>query len=116
MAEPLPKPFNYLFRKGGRRAGRGLLFTILAYQEGQAIISPKTSGEAIEIPVTRIYIQRLDRPSPARYYDISSRQVQAQLWGYLSTRAYVGRTFTVDAHGYKPSKQFSLRVMPSATA
>jgi hypothetical protein len=112
MAEALPKPFNYLFRKGGHRAGRGLRFAILAYLEGVATISPKTSGEAIEIPVTRLYIQRLDRPSPARYYDISSRQVQAQLSGYLSTRAFVGRQFTVEAHGYKPSKQFSLRVMP----
>lgn len=116
MAEALPKPFNYLFRKGGRRAGRGLLFAIIAWQEGAATISPKTSGEAITIPVTRIHIQRLDRPSPARYYDISSRQVQAQLFGYLSTQSYAGRTFTVDAHGYKPSKQFSLRVMPEVQA
>ena len=112
MAEPLPKPFNYLFRKGGRRAGKGLRFAILAYQEGTATISPKTAATPIEILVTRIYIQRLDRPSPARYYDISSRQVQAQLSGYLQTRAFVGRQFTVDAHGYKPSKQFSLRVEP----
>jgi hypothetical protein len=112
MAEPLPKPFNYLFRKGGARAGRSLRFAIVAYQEGVASIVPKSSGQAVEIPVVRLHIQRLDRPSPARYYDISSRQVQAQLWGYLTTRAFVGRQFTVDAHGFKPSKQFSLRVEP----
>ena len=88
MAEPLPKPFNYLFRKGGRRAGSGLRFAILAYLEGVATISPKSTGEAIEIPVTRLYIQRLDRVSPARYYDISSRQVQAQLSGYLSNARF----------------------------
>jgi hypothetical protein len=116
MADPLPKPFNYLFRKGGRRAGVGLRFAILAYQEGVATISPKSSAVPIEIPVTRIYIQRLDRPSPARYYDISSKQVQAQLSGYLSTRAFVGRQFTVDAHGFKPSKQFSLGVAPLGSA
>lgn len=114
MPETLPRPFNYLFRKGGRRAGSGLLFRILAWQNGSAVITPKTSGIAQEIPVLRIHVQRLDRTSPARYYDISSRQVQAQLFGYLETGNYVGRTFTLDAHGFKPSKQFSLRSTPAS--
>ena len=116
MPEPLAKPYNYLFRKGGRRAGSGLLFRIFAYQEGSAVITPKATGQATEIPVVRLFIQRLDRPSPVRYYDISSRQVQAQLFGYLLSHTFIGRTFAVDAHGFKPSKQFSLRVTPDAAA
>lgn len=116
MPETLPRPLNFLFRKGGARAGSSLLFRIFAWQEGSAVITPKATGQAIEIPVTRIFIQRLDRPSPVRYYDISSRQVQAQLFGYLQSHTFIGRTFALDAHGYKPSKQFSLRVMPEAAA
>jgi len=114
MPEALPKPYNYLFRKGGRRAGSGLLFRIFAWQEGAAIITPKATGQPIEIPVTRLFVERLDKRSPVRYYDISSRQVQAQLFGYLQSHTFIGRTFAVDAHGFKPSKQFSLRVMPES--
>lgn len=112
MAETLPRPYNYLFRRGGRRAVSSLSFRIIAYREGVATITPKATGLPIEIPVTRVYIERLDRPSPARYYDISSRQVQAQLFGYLATGNYIGRTFSVDAYGVKPSKQFALRSTP----
>jgi hypothetical protein len=112
--ETLPKPYNYLFRKGGYRAGSSLVFRILAWQEGQATITPKATGQPIDIPVYRLFMQRLDRPSPARYYDISSRQVQAQLFGYLFSHTFIGRVFAVDAHGYKPSKQFSVRVMPES--
>jgi hypothetical protein len=109
----LPKPYNWLFRKGGRRAGKGPTFRIIASQVGTAVIVPKASGVEVEIPVTRIFIQRLDKTTPVRYYDISSKVVQAQLSGYLTTGGYIGRTFSLDAHGYKPSKQFSLRSMPA---
>ena len=116
MPETLPRPYNYLFRKGGSRAGSSLLFRIFAWQEGQATIIPKATGQPIDIPIVRLFVQRLDKPSPVRYYDISSRQVQAQLFGYLQSHTFIGRTFALDAHGYKPSKQFSLRVMPEAAA
>src|SRR5215472_15572738 len=114
MPEALAKPYSYLFRKGGRRAGSGLLFRIFAYQEGSAVITPKATGLATEIPVLRLFIERLDKRSPVRYYDVSSRQVQAQLFGYLQSHTFIGRTFAVDAHGFKPSKQFSLRVTPES--
>jgi hypothetical protein len=113
MAEVLPKPYNWLFRKGGRRAGKGPTFRIIASQVGTAVIVPKATNTPIEIPVTRIFIQRLDRSTPVRYYDISSKVVQAQLAGYLSTGGYIGREFSLDAHGFKPSKQFSLLSMPA---
>lgn len=116
MPETLPKPYVYLFRKGGRRAGSGLQFRIIAWRDGSATITPKATGVPREIPVLRVYIQRLDKLTPVRYYDISSRQVQAQLFGYLVTGAYVGRSFTIQAHGFKPSKQFAVQSTPAEAA
>lgn len=108
----LPKPYIYLHRRGGPRDTGGPRFRIIAWSQGEAQITPKGASAPILIPILRLYIQRLDKPTNAPYYDISSSRLQAQLLGYLRTQSYAGKEFSIRAVGRKPKKVLGLSVRP----
>lgn len=108
--EELAKPYNFLHRQGGPKDTGGPRFTIYAWSKGVVQFTPKGSLAPVVRPVTRIWIRRLDKPSPAPYYDLSSQVLQAQLAGYLETNNFAGRVFSIRVSGRKPMKQFGLNV------
>lgn len=108
----LQAPFNYLYRRTGRRGGPGPVFQVLSWALDDATFSPKGAVFPVTKPVLRVWIRRLDKSSRAPYYDISAANLQAQLLGYLRTGAYSGLQFSVRAHGGGRSKRFGLNVKP----
>ena len=105
-------PYNYLHRRGGKAGGVGPRFQIYAWAQGTAVFTPKGEPTPIEAPIVRIWIRRLDKPSPVPYYDISSSRLQAQLLPYLTTQSYTGKEFSIRSVGYKPHKTLGLSVKP----
>lgn len=71
---------------------------------------PPTPGTPItvRIPVLRVFGQRIDRPSPLHYWDISSKRLQADLLPRLQTHAGGVLGVTITANGYKPTKVYSV--------
>jgi hypothetical protein len=108
----LSKPYNWLHTRGGHRVAPGPRFAVLAWMRGDVTFQPKGQPAPTTREITRVWIQRLDKPNRVPYYDISSHHVQAQLAGYLDTQTFVGLEFSIRAHGYKPHKAFGLHVRP----
>lgn len=82
------------------------------FMEQQGLTAPPPAGQPIykQIPVLRIFGTRLDKPSPATYWDISALTLQAQLLPMLTANA--GRPFviTLTANGYRPTKRYSIEM------
>ena len=74
------------------------------------LAEPPAAGTPItvRIPVLRVFGQRLDKPSPLHYWDISSKRLQADLLPRLQTHAGGVLSVTITASGYKPTKVFSV--------
>jgi hypothetical protein len=122
----LPEPYEFLDLE---HAG-SITLNIVSYELGTGIIHPTAitprqirlymmqNGLAappvagtpitIRIPVLRVHGQRIDQPSPLRYWDISSKRLQADLLPRLQTRAGGVLSVTITATGYKPTKVFSV--------
>src|ERR1700730_15896299 len=110
--------------------GHSIVLRIDRYEQGVTTIHPKTitprdvrihmqqnglseppaAGSPIykQIPVLRVFGTRLDKPSQARYWDISSLRLQADLMPRLVANEGFGLTVTITALGEKPTKQFSV--------
>ena len=76
----------------------------------QGLSAPPVAGTPItvRIPVLRVFGQRIDKPSPLSYWDISSKRLQADLVPRLQTRAGSVLSVVITATGYKPTKIFSV--------
>jgi len=76
----------------------------------QGLSEPPAAGVPItvRIPVLRVFGQRIDKPSPLSYWDISSKRLQADLLPRLQTHAGGVLRVSITATGYKPTKVFSV--------
>jgi hypothetical protein len=110
--------------------GNSITLRIDRYEQGVTTIHPKTitprdvrihmqqnglseppvAGTPIykQIPVLRVFGTRLDKPSPTRYWDISSLTLQADLMPRLVANEGYGLTVTITAQGQKPTKRYSV--------
>jgi hypothetical protein len=80
------------------------------YMMQNGLSEPPTPGTpiSIRIPVLRVFGQRIDKPSPLHYWDISSKRLQADLLPRLQTHQGGVLSVTITATGYKPTKVFSV--------
>jgi hypothetical protein len=83
---------------------------IRLYMMQNGLSAPPVAGTpiTIRIPIIRVFGQRVDKPSPLHYWDISSKRLQADLLPRLQTRAGGVLSVTITANGYKPTKVFSV--------
>jgi hypothetical protein len=122
----LPEPYEFLDLE---HAG-SITLNITSYELGTGLIhptaitprqvrlhmmqnglsAPPVEGTpiTIRIPIIRVHGQRIDKPSPLSYWDISSKRLQADLLPRLQTRAGGVLSVTITATGYKPTKVFSV--------
>jgi len=122
----LPEPYEFLDLE---HAG-SITLNITSYEIGTALIHPvdpkprqvrlymmligsdvpPAPGTPItnRVAVMRVFGQRIDKPSPLHYWDISSKRLQADLLPRLQTRAGGVLSVTITATGYKPTKLFSV--------
>ena len=80
------------------------------YMMQNGLAAPPVAGTpiTIRIPIIRVFGQRIDKPSPLHYWDISSKRLQADLLPRLQTRAGGVLSVTITATGYRPTKVFSV--------
>lgn len=87
---------------------------IRLYMIQNSLTEPPTAGTpiSIRIPVLRVWGERLDAPSSAPYWDISSKTLQADLLPRLYAAAGAPLKVTLTANGVKPTKRYSVEVNP----
>ena len=126
LPSDLPEPYEFLdLEHGGSvtlniqsyQLGTGLIHPTAVtprhtrlYMMQNGLVEPPTPGTpmTIRVPVLRVFGQRIDKPSPLSYWDISSKRLQADLLPRLQMRAGGVLSVTITADGYKPTKQFSV--------
>jgi len=82
------------------------------HMDQRGLTEPPVAGTPItvDIPALRVYGERLDEFSPAKYWDITSLTLQADLLARLFASQGVSLTVTLTAHGYKPTKRYSVEI------
>lgn len=122
----LPGPYELL----DLEHGSSIMLTIHSWQQGWIEIHPKqpsprqirlmmlqkglTAAPApghpisVQVPALRLFATRLDKSSPAPYFDVTSLRLQANLIPRLQVAGGNPLTVTITADGYKPTKQFSV--------
>lgn len=125
----LDEPFEFL----DLHHGQTMTLRVDQYQDGTAIIHPVTitprhirihmdqhqltepppHGTPIhnEVPVLRLFGERLDSPSPAPYWDVSSKTLRADLLGRFNAGVMLPIVIELTANGAKPHKRYSVSVL-----
>src|SRR5271166_233676 len=110
--------------------GSAVRISISAWTDGEASIAPKvptarhvaihmaqnelTSAPppghpiTVVVPVLRVFMKRLDEPSPVPYYDISSKTLRAQMLPLLQSGIHRSKEFIISANGHAPLKRYSV--------
>lgn len=83
---------------------------IRIYMEQNELVEPPTPGTPIslKVPCLRVFGARVDKASPATYWDITSLTLQAALLPRLIGQNGQPVVLTFTAHGEKPTKRYSI--------
>ena len=83
---------------------------ITAYEEGEALISPKYEGAPAtkRVPCMRLHLAPGIKPTVPYYWDITSTTLIAGLRSLLRLPDYTEKTITIKKFGIAPKARFSL--------
>ena len=86
------------------------------YMTQQGITDPPAAGTpiSVETPVLRLFGKRIDQPSQASYWDISSKTARADLLARLMHGVALPALITLQANGAAPLKRYSITIAPGA--
>lgn len=115
--------------------GRTMVLRVTSLEDGSAVIHPRTPSPrhvaqhmaqkgldaapaagtpiSIETEVLRLHGQRLDEPSPAPYWDVSSKTLRADLLARSKAGLQTPFILTLTANGAAPYKRYSVMVAPA---
>lgn len=87
---------------------------VVSFERGSMVIHPRWAGAPSEklIPVLRVHLAEETKPYPPRYYDITSKTLQAQMLPLLMERGFERFEYVVTAYGVAPRKRFTLERLP----
>lgn len=113
--------------------GASITLRVESYADGAAVIHPRIVTDrhrrqhmdqrqltepppagtpiSVEVPVLRLFGARLDEPSPAPYFDTSSKTLRADLLTRMNGGAALPMIFRLTANGQKPHKRYSVEVL-----
>lgn len=80
-------------------------------QNDLATPPPPGTPISIEVPALRLLGQRVDEPSTAPYFDISSKTLRADLLARLTAGLPLPATIRLTANGQKPRKRYSVEIL-----
>jgi len=128
MSTNLEEPYEYL----DLHPGDNFTLRVESYRDGTAVIHPKSPTPrhvaihmdqkglaaapaagtpiSITVPVLRLYGERVDQPSTARYYDISSKTLRADLIARLDKGLLMPFLLSLSASGHAPQKRYSVTI------
>ncbi len=124
----LAEPYEYL----DLAHGQAIRLSVTRWDDGEAVIHPRNPSPrhvrqhmdqrnltvapppgtpiSVETPVLRLWGTRLDEPSPAKYWDISSKTARADLLARLQHGTPLPAVITLTANGAAPKKRYSVEV------
>jgi hypothetical protein len=127
----LPEPYEYL----DLNDQGSMTLRVDSYQDGTAVIHPVAPSPrhvrihmtqqqlegppaagtpiSIEVPVLRLFGDRLDQSSPVHYFDVSSKTLRADLLARFTGGLQLPATVIFTANGHKPRKRYSVEVLSS---
>jgi len=79
-------------------------------ERGLDTVPPAGTPISVTTPVLRLYGERLDEFSPARYFDISSKTLRADLLARLKAGLRPPFRLSLQAHGQAPLKRYSVQI------
>lgn len=71
---------------------------------------PPGTPISVEVPAVRLLAQRLDKVSPAPYFDVTSKTLRADLLARLTNNPNLPLVIKLTAHGKAPQKRYSVEV------
>lgn len=80
-------------------------------QNGLSTAPPAGNPIGVKIQIVRLFGTRLDRPGPEKYWDVSSRTLNADLLARFAAGVSFPITFRFTAHGVRPTKRYSVEVL-----
>jgi len=80
-------------------------------QRGLTTPPPAGTPISVEVPVLRLFAARLDKPSPSKYFDVSSKTLSADLLARFNEGRNLPMTISITANGVKPTKRYSVEVL-----
>ena len=85
---------------------------IRQFMTQQSLTAPPPAGTpiSVETPVLRIWGERLDKPSAAPYWDVSSKTLRADLLARVNGGAQFPMILTLTANGHAPLKRYSVSI------
>jgi hypothetical protein len=83
---------------------------VRTFMSQNGLTEPPQSGTpiSVEVPVLRLYGARLDKPSPVKYLDVSSKTLRADLLARFNTGLALPVQITLSANGHAPHKRYSV--------
>lgn len=83
------------------------------HMDQRNLTEPPPAGTpiSVEVPVLRLYGQRVDKPSAARYFDVSSKTLRADLLARFPDGSGLPATIVLTANGVRPHKRYSVEVL-----
>jgi hypothetical protein len=82
------------------------------HMQQNALTEPPPAGTPIgvEVPALRLVGERIDQPSPAKYFDVSSKTLRADLLARFTGGLTLPAVLKLTANGQKPKKRYSVEV------
>jgi hypothetical protein len=91
--------------------GEAVAFTVVAWQEDDAIIKPARAPQGVVVHVLRVHVGKEDKPMFPHYWDVTGGGAIAQMLPALRARGNEGVKFTLTARGEGPKKRYSVEVV-----
>lgn len=104
----LVKPYNLLLPFRGHK----LTVEIFAHVPGELPALLGNDTEHTALPAIRLYTRRLDKPSKMTHVDVTTKQVQAMLEGFLRVGTINGKAVEFRARGQGAQRRDSIHIKP----
>lgn len=108
----LPHPWEPIIL----RDGQSITYRVSSFREGTMLIHTKDAPGGKVIRAIRLYGTRVDKPSHAPYFDVTTLQLQSLIAPYLESASFGFGTFVLRAQGAGMRKTFQVTAIPPGPA
>lgn len=125
----LPEPYEYI----DLHPGHSMTLFVTGFEDGSGVIHPRSPSPrhvrkhmdqrglleppspgtpiSVEEPVLRLFASRQDEANSARYFDVSSKRLRADLLARFQAGLTLPATLRLTANGAKPLKTYSVELV-----
>ncbi len=85
---------------------------IFAHVDGEVLVDLLGDGVMVDLPAIRLFGRRLDKYSPAAYWDSTTKQVQAILLPWLRSGLLIGKSVSFSTRGRGAARRDTIVIGP----